>query len=107
MGIVRPVMEVHPMAWLFFVPFIVSTTYAVLNLFVGVIVSAMQGEHQAEIDAEHEKRHDENAEILAEVRALKSEIAAIRTALEAKQRQNAAENIEFGKPESIVTFVIK
>ena len=84
MGIVRPVMEVHPMAWLFFVPFILSTTYAVLNLFVGVIVSAMQGEHQAEIDAEHEKRHDENTEILAEIRALKAEIAAIRTTLQAK-----------------------
>ncbi|RFC66424.1 ion transporter [Fulvimarina endophytica] len=80
MGIVRPVMEVHPYAWVFFVPFILSTTYAVLNLFIGVIVSAMQGEHDASIDAEHEKRRTENEEILHEVRALRAEIARMRDA---------------------------
>lgn len=42
MGIVRPVLAVHPWAWLFFVPFIVITSFAVLNLFIGVIVSAIQ-----------------------------------------------------------------
>lgn len=42
MGIVRPVMQVFPHAWLFFVPFIVITTFAVLHLFVGrlLIVAA-------------------------------------------------------------------
>jgi voltage-gated sodium channel len=35
MGIVRPVMEVHPWAWAFFVPFILVTTFAVVNLVVG------------------------------------------------------------------------
>lgn len=40
--IVRPVMEVYPYAWLFFVPFILITTFAVLNLIVGLIVSSMQ-----------------------------------------------------------------
>ncbi len=44
MGIVRPVMEGSPQAWLFFVPFIVITTFAVLNLFVGIIVDAMQSQ---------------------------------------------------------------
>ena len=42
MGIVRPVMEHYPWAWLFFVPFIVVTSFAVLNLFIGIIVDAMQ-----------------------------------------------------------------
>lgn len=42
MGIVRPVLAVHSWAWLFFVPFIVVTSFAVLNLFIGVIVSAIQ-----------------------------------------------------------------
>ncbi len=32
MGIVRPVMEVYPWAWAFFVPFILVTTFAVVNL---------------------------------------------------------------------------
>ncbi|MCZ0813589.1 MAG: ion transporter [Pseudomonadota bacterium] len=51
MGIVRPVMEVYPHAWLFFVPFILITTFAVVNLVVGLIVNSMQDAHHAE-DAE-------------------------------------------------------
>ncbi len=39
MGIVRPVMESHPWAWAFFVPFIVIDTFTILNLFIGIIVS--------------------------------------------------------------------
>jgi voltage-gated sodium channel len=42
MGIVRPVMETHPWAWAFFVPFIVVATFTILNLFIGIIVSTMQ-----------------------------------------------------------------
>ncbi len=48
MGIVRPVMEVYPHAWAFFVPFIMVTTFAVVNLLVGLIVNSMQDAHQAE-----------------------------------------------------------
>ncbi|MDA7864472.1 ion transporter, partial [Akkermansiaceae bacterium] len=42
MGIVRPVMETHPFAWIFFVPFIMIATFTILNLFIGIIVSTMQ-----------------------------------------------------------------
>lgn len=42
MGIVRPLMEQHPQAWLFFVPFIILATFTILNLFIGIIVSTMQ-----------------------------------------------------------------
>ncbi len=48
MGIVRPVMEVHPWAWAFFVPFILVTSFTVLNLFIAVIVNALQHEEQVE-----------------------------------------------------------
>ncbi|MBR9865068.1 MAG: ion transporter [Rhodobacteraceae bacterium] len=51
MGIVRPVMQVYPYAWAFFVPFIMVTTFAVVNLLVGLIVNSMQDAHLAE-DAE-------------------------------------------------------
>jgi voltage-gated sodium channel len=47
MGIVRPVMEVHPYAWTFFVPFILIVTFAVLNLFIAIIVNSM---HDAAAD---------------------------------------------------------
>lgn len=41
MGIVRPVMVVHPYAWAFFVPFILIITFAVLNLFIAIVVNSM------------------------------------------------------------------
>ncbi len=51
MGIVRPVMEVHPFAWLFFVPFILVTTFAVANLIVGLVVNSMHSAHDEQVDA--------------------------------------------------------
>lgn len=48
MGIVRPTMELFPLAWVFFVPFIIITSFAVLNLFIGIIVDAMQVMHEEE-----------------------------------------------------------
>lgn len=42
MGIVRPILEVFPWAWAFFVPFIMIATFTILNLFIGIIVSTMQ-----------------------------------------------------------------
>jgi len=53
MGIVRPVMQEFPLAWLFFVPFILVTTFAILNLFIGIIVDAMQ---QISKDGNHEEK---------------------------------------------------
>ena len=48
MGIVRPTMELFPHSWVFFVPFIIITSFAVLNLFIGIIVDAMQIMHEEE-----------------------------------------------------------
>jgi voltage-gated sodium channel len=72
MGIVRPVMEVYPYAWVFFVPFIVVTTFAVVNLLVGLIVNSMQ-------DAHHE---DEHAEALAHRDELMLRLDAIEKKLD-------------------------
>ncbi|MCC5992805.1 MAG: ion transporter [Rhodobacteraceae bacterium] len=59
MGIVRPVMEAYPYAWAFFVPFIMVTTFAVVNLLVGLIVNSMQDAHAAESNqATDDYRHE-------------------------------------------------
>ena len=78
MGIVRPVMDVYPMAWAFFVPFIVTTSFTVLNLFIGIIVSAMQAEHEAEASADRELLQNEQEMILNEIRALRADVAAMK-----------------------------
>src|SRR3546814_8305980 len=79
MGIVRPVMEVYPLAWIFIVPFILVTSFTVLNLFIGIVVDAMQRQHEAgEADAQKtlaEKNQSERAEILETLRPLQLHIA--------------------------------
>lgn len=73
MGIVRPVMEVYPAAWIFFVPFILMTTFAVMNLVVGLIVNSMQEAHQSEENAITEAYRDE---VLARLRAIEAQLDA-------------------------------
>jgi voltage-gated sodium channel len=81
-GVVRPLMQTHPYAWLFFIPFIVGTTFTVLNLFIGVIVGAMQEEHEKaakeELAEEREMVHEETAPLAREIRELKAEVSALR-----------------------------
>ncbi len=67
MGIVRPVMEVYPYAWGFFVPFIMMTTFAVVNLLVGLIVNSMQDAHGAEESERTDAYRDEVLERLRDI----------------------------------------
>ena len=48
MGIVRPVMEMYPWAWIVFVAFIVLSSFTVLNLFIAIIIDSMQTLHETE-----------------------------------------------------------
>lgn len=45
-GISRPVLEVYPYAWIYFVSFVALSAFIALNLFIGIIVSAVQDQHQ-------------------------------------------------------------
>ncbi|MBO6771668.1 MULTISPECIES: ion transporter [unclassified Thalassospira] len=80
MGIVRPVMESYPLAWLFFVPFILVTTFAVLNLFIAIVVDAMS----THVDVEENKTRGEiefdHQEIMQELRALRQEMSKLSAA---------------------------
>ncbi len=74
MGIVRPVMEVYPLAWAFFIPFIMVTTFAVVNLLVGLIVNSMQDAHHTEDVAQTESYRDE---VLIRLRAIEEKMAQL------------------------------
>lgn len=100
--IVRVVMVRHPWAWLFFIPFIVITSFAVLNLFIAVIVQSLQEEHEQHLREQAAKEAvneaaaratsdgaQENAalsaspahaELLAHINALRQEVAALARA---------------------------
>lgn len=84
-NIVKPAMEAVPLALLFFLPFIILSTFVVLNLFIGVIVDSIQTlraeRDRVEIVAEEVAKNEERREIhllVQEVRALRQEVAALR-----------------------------
>lgn len=65
MGIVRPVMDVYPYAWMFFIPFIVVTTFTVLNLFIGIIVDALATvKEQDESGRHHQHSSKEDIDLI-------------------------------------------
>ena len=78
MGIVRPVMEVHPYAWMFFVVFILLTTFAVLNLFIAIIVDAMNTTDHIEGEETRALVKTEHEQVMEQLRTLREELAMLR-----------------------------
>jgi voltage-gated sodium channel len=62
-GVARPMMEVYPLIWLYFVPFILVSSFMVLNLFIAIIVTATQSIHADEEELQRQ-------ELLTELRAI-------------------------------------
>jgi voltage-gated sodium channel len=77
MGIVRPVMDVYPYAWAFFVPFIMVTTFAVVNLLVGLIVNSMQDAHAEE---DNERTDAYRDQVLSRLEAIERRLAETASA---------------------------
>jgi voltage-gated sodium channel len=71
MGIVRPIMEVHPEAWVFFIPFIFIVTFIMVNLIVAIVVDAMstlKDDTEETIIDEMHHTHDDTAAHLQDLR---------------------------------------
>lgn len=99
-GLVRPVMEVYPESWLFFVPFILISAFVMLNLFIAVIVDTMSNLERSKKGTVAEPApvrtspvptagslfaaERELTELRAEVTETRREIAAIRALLEGR-----------------------
>lgn len=88
-GIVRPIMEVYPYAWLFFIPFILTVTFAVLNLFIAIIVNSMEAAAKDDAAMLHKDAETLHADarqqtrqhdtLVQEIRSLRAEIVALRS----------------------------
>lgn len=88
MGIVRPTMEIFPWSGIFFIPFIIVTSFAVLNLFIGIIVDAMQ---MAQVDSRQQDKtelkeftHEENEQLSEQIAALQAQLSAMQRQLQKK-----------------------
>ena len=87
MGVVRPTMELFPWAWSFFIPFIIITSFAVLNFFIGIIVDSMQiVQKQEETISDEENKHI----TMREYKLLKEQLDLLTTKL--GELQNQREN---------------
>ncbi|MFN4023282.1 MAG: ion transporter [Hyphomonas sp.] len=80
--IMRDLLDEYPWAWAFFVPFILFTVWAILNLFTAVIVDALQDGAMDKVRETEEKIGDElqaqgESEIIRH-RELMEQIAALR-----------------------------
>ena len=76
MGVVRPTMELFPWAWAFFIPFIIITSFAVLNFFIGIIVDSMQ---IAQKDDQSYKEHENSQITMKEYKLLKKQLDELVT----------------------------
>lgn len=82
------VMKTHPHAYLFFIPYILATTFTVLNLFIAIIVTAMQNEADKIREAEMKEHREEQqaieslsikeSTVLKELRELRAEVRAMK-----------------------------
>lgn len=82
MGIARPVMEQYPYAWAFFIPFILIATFTMLNLFIAIIVNAMQkyseSEHQETMDKLQKAQSHIEMDMHEELKMLRREIIELK-----------------------------
>ena len=88
MGVVRPTMELYPWAWAFFLPFIIITSFAVLNFFIGIIVDSMQIAQK--LEAQENGQDDDMPMTQKDYRALASQMKEISdklARLEAQQNK--------------------
>ncbi|RPJ33903.1 MAG: ion transporter [Verrucomicrobiaceae bacterium] len=72
----RTIMEKHPWAPAFFIPFILIATFTVLNLFIGIIVSTMQ-----ELSMLPDKSHPE-PELAALLERMETDFKVLRSTVE-------------------------
>jgi len=77
--IAAAVLPQYPMAWVFFVVFITVASFAVLNLFIGIIVDAMNLMHDEEGDS---RAHQDHSEEMALLRKVHRDLAKLRTEVE-------------------------
>ena len=76
--IARGVMAHSPYAWLFFVIYLLIATFMVLNLFIAVVVNAMQSQVTEDLKGEGEAH---TQIILGEVRELRRDVEALHARL--------------------------
>ncbi len=84
MGIVRPIMEIYPYAWVFFVPFIFLVTFIMINLIISIVVDAMN-EMNAKEEINLTQHIDDKEDVMSsEIKKLRDEITELKELIRQK-----------------------
>lgn len=89
--VVRPVMETHPYSVFLFIPYMLMTAFAILNLFTAVLVDSMQILQQNYTYERTEQQTakiltDEMVDVKADLLALTQEIRKLRSDIEDRSK---------------------
>ena len=84
MGIVRPIMEVYPLAWVFFMPFIFLSTFIIINLIIAIVVDAMNEMNTSEEEAIVQEIQSSDDAMQQEILNLRQDIQELKVLLQAK-----------------------
>jgi voltage-gated sodium channel len=91
--VVRPVMETHPYSVFLFIPYMLMTAFAILNLFTAVLVDSMQilQQNYTRDRAEESTVHAVTQEMLgvkADLQSLTNEVKALNASLNSSKKQD-------------------
>lgn len=104
MGISRPVMEVYPYAWVFFVPFILVATFTMLNLFIAIIVNTMQTfteeEHALAREQDKQAQEQEQLQMHEELKAIRQELQQLQALIRSSAGSASTTQLNQSNPES-------
>ncbi|MCR5246432.1 MAG: ion transporter [Bacteroidales bacterium] len=92
MGIARPVMKVYPWAWMYFVPFVMISSYIVLNVVVGVVVNATSDISEDDNISMKDKikaKKVTNTELSEQINELKEHILRLEAKLEENKKDES------------------
>nr|WP_245746063.1 ion transporter [Evansella caseinilytica] len=70
--VMRPIFDVHPWSWIYFVAFVLVGTFVIFNLFIGVIVNNVEKSEATDKNDEETATHREVVELRKQVQELKA-----------------------------------
>ena len=88
MGISRPVMEVFPWAWIYFVPFVLCTSFLIMNVVVGIVVNAISEVSESQAKEEKEASEDTQIQLRRELTNLRKQLEHVEELLVQQETQN-------------------
>ncbi|MBR4514210.1 MAG: ion transporter [Lachnospiraceae bacterium] len=86
MGISRPVMEEFSYAWAYFVPFVLTSAFVMMNVVVGIVVNAIS--EVAEMNRKDEHEENGTTDIKEELDAVREHLAKLEELLAERESKS-------------------